>query len=166
MKKTCLIILLFLGFGWTNAQSIKIKNGKVIVDKKNYLTYKGDVFYSLDGLPLFTLQKETVEKENPNKNDLNTANSDLQTYTTQDSNASDPQRRGNRYSKPKKVKYVIVRFSGFSLEYESTLSVSKILKEFYQSNVVNAAGIIDQETAKAVAYRISKNVSGKRKKIE
>ena len=107
-----------------------MKKGKVYVDKKEYLTYEGDVFYSLDGVRLFTLEKQTIEKANPNKNTLNTVSSDVQDYTNTDSNGSDPQRRGNRYSKPKKVFFVIVAFNRFKLEYETRMRKSKITKEF------------------------------------
>jgi hypothetical protein len=162
MKRIIVTLLLLASFGIVTAQKVKMKKGKVFIDKKEYLTYKGDVFYSLNGVPLFTLKKETVEKVNPNKNDLNTVNSDVQTYSNRDSNANDPQRRGNRYTKPQKVKYVTVKFNTFSLEYETTLSKSKILKEFYNSKVLNAAGLVDQEVAEAVAAKLKKDISGKK----
>ena len=165
MRTTIAILALLLSFGVMNAQKVKMKKGKVYVDKKEYLTYEGDVFYSLDGIRLFTLEKETIEKVNPNKNTLNTVSSDVQDYTNTDSNGSDPQRRGNRYSKPKKVKYVIVSFNRFKLEYETSLTKSKIIKEFYNSKVINVAGIVDQRVAKAVAYKISKDITGKRPKV-
>lgn len=165
MRTTIAVLALLLSFGVVNAQKVKMKKGKIYVDKKEYLTYEGDVFYSLDGVRLFTLEKQTIEKANPNKNTLNTVSSDVQDYTNTDSNGSDPQRRGNRYSKPKKVKFVIVSFNRFKLEYETSLTKSKIIKEFYNSKVINVAGIVDQRVAKAVAYKISKDITGKRPKV-
>ena len=165
MRTTIAVLALLLSFGVMNAQKVKMKKGKVYVDKKEYLTYEGDVFFSLEGARLFVLEKGTIEKENPNKNSSNTVNSDVQDYTTRDSNGSDPQRRGDRYTKPKKVKYVVVSFNGFKLEYETTLSKSKLIKEFYNSKVINVAGVVDQRVAKAVAYKISKDITGKRPKI-
>ena len=165
MRTTIAVLALLLSFGVVNAQKVKMKKGKVYVDKKEYLAYEGDVFYSLDGVRLFTLVKETIEKENPNQINVQEAENDVQRRLNEVSNGSDPQRRGNRYTKPKKIKYVIVTFNRFKLEYETSLTKSKIIKEFYNSKVINIAGVVDQRVAKAVAYKISKDITGKRPKV-
>ena len=148
MKKLLIILVLFLGVGTVSAQKVKMKKGKVLVDKEEYLTYKRNKFFS-KGLEVFTIEKQTIEKENPNKNQYN---------------SSDPQ-RGDRYQ-PVKVRFSIVKFKQFKLEYETKLSKSKLIKEFYKKKVINDAGIVDQEKARAIAKEISKEISGKRPRIK
>jgi hypothetical protein len=147
MKKVVYIIVLFLGMGTLHAQKVKMKKGKVLVDKKEYLTYERNKFFS-KGLEVFTLEKQTIEKENPNKNQYN---------------ASDPQ-LGDRY-KPVKVRFLIVKFKQFSLEYETTLSKSKLIKHFYKEKIINDSGMVDKDKARAIAKEISKPITGKRPKI-
>jgi hypothetical protein len=170
MKNKIIIIILLLAFGVTNAQKVKTKKGKVYIDKKEYLTVKsskkGDVYSSLEGKVLFILKKGSVEKQNANQ--INVQDSETGTDIEKKLNevngaSSDPQRRGNRYSKPKKIKYVTVTFFSFNLTYETTLKKSKILKEFYKAKILNIAGVIDQVKARKVAAKMRKNVSGKKK---
>lgn len=148
MKKLLFVIVLFLGIGTISAQKVKMKKGKVLVDSEEYLTYKRNKFFS-KGLEVFTIEKKTIEKENPNKNQYND---------------SDPQ-RSDRY-KPIKVRFSIVKFKQFTLEYETSLSKSKLIKEFYKNKVVNDSGIVDKDKARKVAKSVSKEITGKRPKIK
>jgi hypothetical protein len=147
MKKALFIIVLFLGIGVVHAQKVKMKKGKVLVDKEAYLTYKRNKFFS-KGLEVFTIEKQTIEKENPNQNQYN---------------SSDPQLK-DRY-KPIKVRFYVVKFKQFKLEYETSLSKLKLIKEFYTEKLINASGIVNEEKARAIARRISKPITGKRPKI-
>ena len=169
MKNKILLILFLVAIGTSNAQKVKVKKGKVYVDKKEYLTVKsskkGDVYSSLEGKVLFILKKESIEKENANQ--INVQNSatgtDIEKKFNQVNGGSDPQRRGNRYAKPKKVNYVVMSFFSFDLKFETTLSKSKILKQFYKEKILNIAGVIDQVKAERFAADIGKDISGKKK---
>ncbi len=170
MKNKIVMILFLIAFGVANAQKVKIKKGKVYVDKKEYLTVKktkkGDAYSSLDGKVLFILKKESIEKKNANQ--INVQDSETNTdierkFDEVNGASSDPQRRGNRYSKPKKVKYTVVKFFSFDLEYETTLKKAKIIKEFYKAEILNIAGVIDQVKARKVAAKMRKDISGKGK---
>jgi len=167
MKNKIVLMFFLVAFGVANAQKVKVKKGKVYVDKKEYLTVKsskrGDVYSSLEGKVLFILKKESIEKENPNKNVSNSTDDYTEKVLNRDSNASDPQRRGNRYKALKKVNYVVVSFFSFDLTYETTLKKSSILKEFYKSRILNIAGVIDQVKANRLATKMRKDVSGKKK---
>jgi hypothetical protein len=147
MKNVVMLIVLFLGIGIASAQKVKMKKGKVLIDSEEFLTYKKDKFF-FKGLEVFTLEKQTVEKENPNQNQFN---------------SSDP-RRGDRY-KPVKVRFLVVKFKQFKLEYETTLSKSKLIKQFFQNKMISDGGIVDEKKARAIARGISKEITGKRPKI-
>jgi len=163
MKKNVILLIISLITFSINAQKVKLKKGKVYVDKKEYLTYKKNVYYTLDGAPLFTIKKESVEKDNLNtdKTDQLRIDSDVTRRINRTSD-SDPQRRGDRNTKKRKIKFSVVKFVGFDLEFETSLSKSKILKEFYKKEVVNIANRVDQEIAYKVASRIRKDITGKR----
>jgi hypothetical protein len=169
MKNKIVTIILLLAFGVTNSQKVKTKKGTVYVDKKEYLTVKsskkGDVYSSLEGKVLFILKKESIEQKNANQINVDESDTgtDIERKLNEVNGGSDPQRRGNRYSKPKKIKYVTVTFFSFDLTYETTLKKSKILKEFYKAKILNIAGVIDQVKARKVAAKMRKNVSGKKK---
>lgn len=168
MKKIVLLFLFVIPL-FAGAQKVKIKKGKVYVDKKEALIYEntklGTVYKSLDGTPLFRTKKESVEKENPNKNVWNSTddNGNSLSVTNVGSNPSDPQRRGNRYKKKVKVNYTVVSFSKMKLEYETTLSTSKIIKEFFSKNVILSDGVFNPGNARVVAKKMAKNITGKRK---
>tara|TARA_R110001632_G_scaffold8386_7_gene33143 strand:- start:10402 stop:10914 length:513 start_codon:yes stop_codon:yes gene_type:complete len=170
MMKNKLVLILFLfAFGVTNAQKVKMKKGKVYVDKKEYLTYKktdkGDVFSSLEGKVLFILTKKSIEIENPavkNAGETNTIKSDIEAKlnrTTQSDNLG----RGNKLTKKKEIKYLVVKYFTFNLEYETTLKKSKFVKAFYKAKVLNIAGVIDQGKANKLAAKMRKDISGKKK---
>ena len=166
MKKALLLVFLAIPF-LTTAQKVKVKKGKVFVDKKETLIYEttklGTVYKTLDGKPLFRLTKESVEKANPNKNKSNTAEGDYLRRQDYDSNQTDALRRGNRYKSKIKVNYLVVSFYGQKLEYETTLSVSKLIRQFYSEKVINESGLVIPIRAELLAKKIAKDVSGKRK---
>jgi hypothetical protein len=51
------------------------------------------------------------------------------------------------------------------LEYETTLSKSKLIKQFFQNKMISDGGIVDEKKARAIARGISKEITGKRPKI-
>ncbi len=167
MKKIVLLFLFVLPLSIV-AQKVKIKKDKVYIDKKETLQYentkRGTIYKTLDGKPLFRLKKETIEKENPNKNVNNTnGNTNPQSVSNIGSNSSDPQRRGNRYQKKIKVNYFVVSFSKLKLEYETTLSASKIIREFCKKKVILKDGLFIPGNAEIVAKKMAKDITGKRK---
>jgi len=166
MKNRIVLMVFLFSFCAIHAQKVKIKKGKVYVDKKEYLTVestkKGEVYSSLEGKVLFILKKETIEKENPNQINVQATatGTDIEKKLNQvNGSSSDPQRRGNRYAKPKKINFIKVSFFTFDLQYETTLKTSKILKEFYKSKILNIAGVIDQVKARRAAARMRKEIS-------
>lgn len=166
MKKV-LYILFFIVPLIASAQKVKIKNGKVFVDKKEALVYEesklGTVYKTLEGKNLFRFKRESIEKANPNKNINNSIDRDSERLNDLNSNQSDPTRRGDRYEKPKKVNYIIVSFYDLKLEYETTLSASKIIREFYSKKVLMEDGLFNPANAQIVAKKMAKDVTGKRK---
>lgn len=161
MKKLLILFFLIASVS-VNGQKVKIKKGKVFIDKKEALTYEktklGTVYSSLDGVNLFRLKRETIEKDNPNQNAFNTSD-DPSKMQNAAANLSDPIRRGNRYAKKKKVNYNIVSFSKFKLEFETTLSAAKLIREFVQEKVIQD-GRVDMILARQVADKLKKNISG------
>ena len=149
------------------AQKVKIKKGKVYVDKVVKLhtetTKLGTVYKTLDGKNLFRFERDEVFQKNPNKNVSNSINKDAELRYQQEANQSDPIRRGDRYEKPKKTKFYIVSFYDLKLEFETTLSSSKIIKEFYKTGVITDDGLVIPVRAKLVAKSMAKDISGKRK---
>tara|TARA_R110002074_G_scaffold28069_2_gene81002 strand:+ start:2613 stop:3122 length:510 start_codon:yes stop_codon:yes gene_type:complete len=169
MKNRIVLMVFLFSFCAIHAQKVKIKKGKVYVDKKEYLTVesskKGDVYSSLEGKVLFILKKESIEKENANQINVQATatGTDIEKKLNQvNGSSSDPLRRGNRYAKPKKINFIKVSFFTFDLQYETTLKDSKILKEFYNAEILNIAGVIDQVKAKRVAAKMRKEISKKK----
>lgn len=166
MKKTLLLLFLIAPL-MAGAQKVKIKKGKVFVDKKETLQYEstklGTVYKTLDGKNLFRFKKESMEKENPNKNGNNTINRDAERLNELNSNQSDPIRRGDRYEKKTKINYIIVSFYDLKLEYETTMSASKIIREFYKKKVLMEDGLFNPGNAQIVAKKMAKDLTGTRK---
>lgn len=169
MKNRIVLMVFLFSFCVIHAQKVKIKKGKVYVDKKEYLTVesskKGEVYSSLEGKVLFILKKESIQKENANQINVQATatGTDIEKKLNQvNGSSSDPLRRGNRYAKPKKINFIKVSFFTFNLQYETTLKDSKILKEFYNAEILNIAGVIDQVKAKRVAAKMRKEISKKK----
>lgn len=166
MKRLLLVCLLcapMMGL----AQKVKIKKGKVYVDKKEVLQYErtdlGNVYKTLDGKNLFRFTKESIEVANSNKNVNNSIDRDAERLNELNSNQSDPLRRGNRYEKKRKISYIVVSFYDQKLEFETTLSAAKIIREFYREKVINESGLLIPVRARLLAKKMAKDVSGKRK---
>jgi len=169
MKNRIVLMVFLFSFCAIHAQKVKIKKGKVYVDKKEYLTVettkKGEMYSSLEGKALFILKKESIEKENANQINVQATatGTDIEKKLNQvNGSSSDPLRRGNRYAKPKKINFIKVSFFTFDLQYETTLKDSKILKEFYNAEILNIAGVIDQVKARRVAAKMRKEISKKK----
>lgn len=166
MRKLVFVAFLLAPF-FLLAQKVKIKKGKVFVDKKETLQYEktklGTVYKTLDGKLLFRFKKESVEKANPNKNGMNSIDKDSERLNQLNANQSDPIRRGDRYDKKQKVSFFIVSFYDLKLEYETTLSASKIIREFYRKKVLMPDGLFNPGNARIVAKNMAKDVTGKRK---
>ena len=148
MKKL-LSAMLLLSFTVLSAQKVKMKNGTVYVNQKEFLKYKGDAFYTFDGVRLFTITKETVEVQF-NNNHSNVISS----------NTTNAQLLASRVSRTQKLQYKLVKFHLFKLEYETNENKKKIIRQFYRAKLINDKGIVDQSRAFNFAQLAHQNISG------
>lgn len=155
MRKIIMVLVL-LSTVTVSAQKIKLKEGIVYVNKEPFLKYEGNSYYTFDMVRLFSITNEVIKVEDDQYNS---------NVTKSRRNPSDSQQLSGTSPITKKKKFRLVKFAIFDLEFETTLSKTKILKEFYQKKVVNAKGLIDQNKAQNFATIRHKNVSGTREKI-
>ena len=156
-----LIVMLLLSFSVMSAQKVKMKDGTVYVDKEAFLKYKGDVFYTFDGVRLFSVTREKAEVSSK--------------FTNADRISDQAtSRRGNTVNRPltsattsstPKVVYTLVKFSMFDLEFETSLNKKKIIKSFYNKGLVTKKGLIDESKAWNYAKKAHKNISGTRESL-
>ena len=158
MKKL-IIVLMLLSSATVVAQKIKMKKGTVYVDKKPFLTYKGDVFYTFDGVKLFSITKESILV------DANSNDEYDQVVTQSRRNTSDAQQMVSASTLPKKKKFMLVKFAMFDLEFETNITKTKILREFYRNQLVNSKGLIDENKALELAKIRHQNISGSRERL-
>ena len=147
MKWKCLLFCLLFGSITSFAQEVKIKKGVVYVDEQKYMEindeFGNSIITNKNGDELLTIKMYSFEKPNPARN-----------------NTNDP----NRYNYPATVKeiYNVVSFLDFELEYEVDLPQKKIFLAFYKYNLLNEDLTVNQDNAKKIAEKISKDVSGQR----
>lgn len=145
MKIKLLIASLFLTLSTVYAQKVKIKKGLVTIDQVEYAKvdneFNNKVVKTLDDKNIVVLKKHSFEKPNPVK-------------------------RNPRSKAPYKptvtVSYYVVSFLDFELEFETKLSVKKLMKAFQSNQVINSDNLVSEENAKKMAKLISEDVSGTR----
>ncbi len=143
------------------AQKVKIKDGNVFVDKKEYLTYKGDAFYTYDGVRLFSVTRKIEEYSDNNMSSADQISTRSRTLT------SNPQLVVSRSNNTvRKVRYYLVKFALFDLEFETSLNAKKVIKGFYNAELINEKGLVDESKAWNFAKLTHKNISGTREKLK
>jgi len=147
MKAKILTIIILFVCGIASAQKVKIKKGTVYIDKQEYLTidneFGNETILTLDGAEILILKVYSFDKPNPARN-----------------NTHNP----NRYKYPATVKeyYYVISFLDFELEYETDLSKKKLFLAFYKYNLLDELNRVNEDNAKRIGQKISKNISGER----
>lgn len=139
------ILFGMIGMQSVTAQKVKIKKGIIYVDKSEFLKYDDEfnniALQKADGTEFAILKQYTFEK--PRKK-----------------NPNNPQ--DWRYGDTITVKYYVITFTDFDLEYETDLSLKKIYGAFYKYKLIDAESNISEENAKKIGSKISKEISGER----
>lgn len=126
---------------------VKIKKNIVYVNNEQFLKIKKEfsikTIQTLNNKDLITLKPYSFDKPNPAR------------YNT-----NDP----NRYKYPATITehYYVVSFIDFKLEYETDLTDKQIFQIFYTDNLMNSKDELNEENAKKIAQKISKDISGTR----
>ncbi|MBX7227195.1 MAG: hypothetical protein K1X55_14260 [Chitinophagales bacterium] len=147
MKWKFLLVCILFGSITAHSQEVKIKKDIVYVDGSEYMKmddeFGNTIVTNVNGDELLTIKTYSFEKPNPARN-----------------NTNDPA----RYNYPATIKevYYVISFLDFELEYEVDLPLKKLFLAFYKYNLLNTDNTVNQENAKDIAEKISKDVSGER----
>jgi len=145
MKLKLFICTLMLGALTASAQKIKVKKGLVTVDNIEYAKFEKEygnkIIKTLDGTKIAVVKEYSFEKPNPIKRNPNSKAPYKATVT-------------ERYS--------VVKFLKFDLEFETKLTTKKLMKAFYNNQVIGEGNVVSEEKANELAELISKDISGTR----
>jgi len=142
-------ILIFLTFflislGQVNAQKIKAKKGIISVDKKEFLKYDDE----FDNISLLTLNGDefAIIKE----------------YSFEKPRKKNPNNPNDwKYGDTTTVRYYLISFTNFDLEFETDLKLKKVYSAFYKYKLIEN-GNVSKQNAKRIGAKISKEISGDR----
>jgi hypothetical protein len=148
MKKIFLFLLSMVLLGNLSlfSQDIKIKKNVVYLDGKEFLKIENDfgneTVLNLKGDQLLILKSYSYSVPNPARN-----------------NTNDP----GRFNYPATISqfYYVVTFTSFKLEYETELTKKQLFEIFAKYNLLKEDGSVNEENAKSIAAKISREVSGK-----